>query len=91
MPPKNPPTKASKSNNSEKQAVEAINQYLSQKPDIDKLIRDAKESSSRSFTEKRQTDYNRKVKEAVKEVLEERQKQGKAKASILENAQSSAG
>ena len=87
MPPKTPASKTSKPNSSNKQAGEAINQYLSQKPDFDKLIQEAKESSGRSFTETRQTEYNKKVKEAVKEVFEERQKQGKAKVDPSENAE----
>ena len=89
MPPKTSTSKTSKANKSDKEAVDAINQYLSQKPDFDKLIKDAKESSSRSFTETRQPDYHQKVKEAVKEVFEERQKQGKAKDTPNENAWSS--
>jgi hypothetical protein len=86
MPPKTSTSKTSKANKSDKEAVDAINQYLSQKPDFDKLIKDAKESSGRSFPETRQTDYNQKVKAAVKEVFEERQKQKKAKGSSDEDA-----
>lgn len=87
MPPKTSGSKPNKSTiNSEKEASEAINQYLAQKPDFEKLIREAKESSSRSLTETRQTEYNKKVKAAVKEVYIERQNQKQVKQDKIENA-----
>ena len=86
MAPKNSSSKPSKADKSDKEAADAINQYLAQKPNFDKLIKDAKESSGRSFPETRRTDYHQKVKEAVKEVFEERQKRGKVKDKPSENA-----
>lgn len=79
MPSKTSASKTGKSNNSNKEAEEAIKLYLSQKPDFDKLIKEAKESSDGSTTERKQTEYNRKVKEAAREVLEERRKQAEVK------------
>lgn len=77
MPPKTSTSKAAKASNSNKEALDAINSYLAQKPDFEKLIKEAKESSRRSIPEQGETEYTRKVKAAVKEVLEERQKQAK--------------
>lgn len=73
MPPKTAP-KTVKFRTSDKEALELVDAYFAKKPDLEKLIKDAREGSGRSFTEKRQTDYDRKVKEAVREVLEERRK-----------------
>ena len=75
MPPKPSSSKAAKHQSSNKGALDAINAYLSQKPDLDQLIREAKENPRRSFPERRQTEYDLKIKEAVREVLIERSKQ----------------
>ena len=79
MPPKTSSSATAKSNKSNKEASEAINTYFSQKPDFERLIKEAKENPSRPPPGTRQTEYNQKVKEAVKEVLEERRVQAEQK------------
>ena len=56
----------------------AINAYLSQKPDFEKLVREARENPRRPPNSGVQTEYDRKVKEAVREVFEERRREAEA-------------
>ena len=84
MPPKPSSSKTAKSQVSNKEALDAINTYLLRKPDLDKLIREAKENPRQSFPEKGQTEYDLKIKEAVKEVLEERSKQAEGRGQPIQ-------
>ena len=82
MPPKPSSSKTTnKSQGPSKESLEAINNYLAQKPDFEKLIREAKENPRRSGDTPAPTEYDRKVKQAVKEVLEERRREAEAKTS----------
>jgi hypothetical protein len=72
MPPKTSSSTTAKANKINKEASEAITTYVAQKPDFEKLVKEARENPNRPLTGSRQTEYSRKVKEAVKEVLEER-------------------
>ena len=83
MPPKPSSSKAAKHQSSNKGALDAINAYLSQKPDLDQLIREAKENPRWSLPEKRQTEYDLKIKEAVREVLIERSKQAEGTGQTI--------
>ena len=81
MPPKaSSSSKTTKPQAPTKEALEAINTYLSQKPDFEKLIKEAKENPWRAPNSKTGTEYDTKIKEAVRKVLEERQKEAEAKA-----------
>lgn len=84
MPPKTSSSAGAKANKSNKEASEAISRYISQKPDFDKLVKEAKENPGRPRTETRQTEYSQKVKEAVKEVLEERRAQAEQRSKTAE-------
>ena len=66
MPPKTPVSSKGPS----KQELDAINTYLYRKPDFDKLIHEAKQNPPKRLEEK-ETDYDRKLNEAVKQSLEE--------------------
>lgn len=79
MPPKN-----SSSNNSTikpsgptKEQLKAINQYLAHKPDFDKLIAEAK-ANSHSSTEPYRSEYDKILRAAVKETLDERRAEATA-------------
>jgi len=65
-----PPKTSVSAKGPSKQELDAINTYLSQKPDFDKLVQEAKQNPSKQ-TEKQQTEYDRKLNEAVKHSLEE--------------------
>lgn len=84
MSPKTSSSTTAKSNKSDKEASETINTYISQKPDFEKLVKEAKENPGRFSTETRQTEYSQKVKEAVKEVLEERRVQAEQRSKSTE-------
>ena len=58
-PPLNKPTEAE---------LDAIRQYISQKPDFDKLVLEAKQgSNSSSTTAKSSSEYDQKIEQSVKE------------------------
>lgn len=57
-----------------KQELDAINKYLSQKPDFDKLIAEAKADPVKPTATEPETDYNRQISTAVKDSLAERRK-----------------
>ena len=74
MPPKAKSlNKAQKPQGPTKEELEAINNYLRQKPDFENLIREAK-ANTHSPAKKVETDYDRKLREAVKQVYEQRSK-----------------
>lgn len=69
------PPKQTSSPKPTQQQLDAINAYLAQKPDFDKLVAEAKANSiEANELPKPTTDYERKLREAVKESLSERQR-----------------
>ena len=72
-------TKPPKSRGPTKEELEAINSYLKQKPDFDKLIQEAKANPTPSSRKKEETEYDRKTRETVNEVIQERKREAQAK------------
>ena len=68
MPPK--ATLSKQQGGPTKQELEAINQYLAQKPDFAKLASESG-ADQQASTDKNQTDYDQKLQEAVKESIRE--------------------
>ena len=88
MPPKasSSATKSSKPQGPTREELEAINNYLAQKPDFNKLIQEANANQQPESVKKVDTEYDKKSREAVKEVIEERRKEfdaKKAKETIM--------
>lgn len=69
MPPKPSASSTQKPKGPSKQELEAINAYLTQKPDFDKLIAETK-ANPQPAPERKLSEYERKVKEAVKASVE---------------------
>lgn len=81
MPPKvSSSTHSSKPPGPTKEQLEAINNYLAQKPDFDKLIAEAK-ANPQSPTKKTESDYERTLREAVRTTFEERRKEAETSRS----------
>lgn len=70
MPPKTAVAPHPKTKSPSKPELDAINAYIAQKPDFDKLIDEAKQNPQ-SVPEKQTTDYDRKLYAGVKESLDE--------------------
>ena len=68
MPPKS--SSKQKQHGPTQQELEAINNYLSQKPDFDKLLEEAKQNPQPALP-RHETDYDRQLSEAVAESLAE--------------------
>ena len=75
MPPKpSPSNKTANTQRPTKQQLEAINNYLAQKPDFAKLIEEAK-AKTQPPTDQRETEYDRILREAVRGTREEKRKE----------------
>lgn len=64
MPPKTTGT-SGKAQGPSKQELEAINKYLAQRPDFDKLLNQAPVETTAGTSKKEATEYERALKEAV--------------------------
>ena len=86
MPPKASSSKPTRPQGPTKEALQAINTYLAHKPDFENLIKEAKakENPNQVRPEQLETEYKRKAKEAIKEILEERREEASARNRTVE-------
>lgn len=81
MPPKTAVAPHQTTKGSPKAELNAINAYIAQKPDFDKLIDEAKQNPQ-SVPEKQTTDYDRKLYAGVKESLDEARNARESKEAV---------